>query len=142
MTFNEKIKEVATNGGALPYVYGTDAEADHIVNQIYKGTTFPMVVHFTSTAGRFLPYPQMREERAVSIGFADLMEFREFTAGAVDAKLENLREVAAGFLRRLNESGYFEPVEEVSYLTLFDDDSANLVCLLLEFDLREAVGHC
>lgn len=142
MTFNEKLQELATNGGRLPYIYGTEAEADHIMNQIYKGTEFPMVVHFTGITGRFLPTPQAREERRVSLAFVDLMRFREFTAGAVETKVDGLRAQAQAFLSRLNADGYFEPVEEVAYSVLFDDDSANLVVLLLEFDLLEARGRC
>lgn len=142
MTYNEKLREIASKGGAIPYIYGTDAEADQIVNKIYKSAQFPICVHFVSTAGRFFPFPQIREEREVSIGFADLMKFRQFTAEGVEEKLEALRATARDFLRRLNEDGFFEPVEDVSYVTLFDDDSANMVVLLLSFTLREASGRC
>lgn len=142
MTFNEKIKELASNGGAIPYIYGTPAEVDFIGNQLHKSVTYPVCIHITSVSGRLSGYPNAIDERNVLIGFADKMGFQEFKEGAIQDKVDALREEAFRFIQRLNDDGYFEPVEDVNYTVTFDDDSANFVMVLLDFTLREAYGHC
>lgn len=142
MTFNEKIRDLATNGGVLPYIYGTPAEVDYLADKLHKSAAFPMVVHVTSIAGKLTTIPMARDEQNILIGFADKMKFQEFKEGAVQAKVDALKELAFTFLGRLNEDGYFEPVTDASYSVTFDEDSANLVMVMLDITLREAVGHC
>lgn len=142
MTFNEKLRDIATKGGEIPYIYGTPSEVDHISNQLHKSLTYPVCVHITSVSGVLRTYPGAMDERQVLIGFADKMGFKEFKEGAVQKKVDALREAAFAFIDRLNNDGHFEPVEEVNYTVTFDDDSANFVMVLLDFTLKEAVSHC
>ena len=142
MTFNEKLKQLASDSGTLPYIFGTPAEVDFINNKLHSAQSYPICIHIADIAGSFVAYPQPRERRSVMLCYADKMRFEEFTTESVEAKSEALRVVAQKFIQRLNADGYFEPVEEVNYSVRFNDESANFVMVVLDFELTEAVGHC
>ena len=56
---------------------------------------------------------------------------------------ERLKGIAMQFIERVNNCGFFVPVEgAVNYRVAFDKLDANLCVVTLEITLRELVGEC
>lgn len=142
MTYNEKFKEIATKGGQLKYVFGSLAQANLLVDKIYKqasGVHISIVIQ--PTDGRVTVYPNAKDEQHLLAGYAENIPL-DYDAEVVQTKIESLKDEAFAMLGRLNASGYFEPVEDADYTVMFDALDANMVIVLMDFRLKEIEGRC
>lgn len=58
------------------------------------------------------------------------------------AVYQRMKEVAKRFIKAVNESGFFEPVDVASYQGVYEMMSSNVSGVLLQCQLKEAVGSC
>lgn len=140
--FFSTLKALATDNGRMPYVFGSMAQANQMLDKMVRASSsYPICVHLQSVDGTMLSYPMAHREESVIIGYADRIAF-DFDPEAVEAQAADLKREGLALLSRINEGGYFEPVTEATYTVAFDSMDANLVIVLMSFRLREAAGEC
>lgn len=137
MTVLEKIKDVCSK--AVPS-YSFEFETAKMMNVNADNTKFPLVFfeEYTARDGRYTIQFGMKKTVAVELSFMRLAPRDNMNADAIDR--ERIREqieteAVLPFIEKLNESRYFETVNEFSITPepcLFD---ANAVSLLLRFSV-------
>lgn len=84
----------------------------------------------------------MTDAPACLIAFADAMPF-DYRGEEAQQIAEQLKGIAMQFIERVNNCGFFVPVEgAVNYRVAFDKLDANLCCGDSRNTLRELVGEC
>ena len=57
-------------------------------------------------------------------------------------KVEHLLGLGKKLVKLMNDSGKWEPIEELNYQVLYDTQDGNLVWVLMDFRVRETAGEC
>lgn len=142
MSYNERLKALATKGGTLKYVFGSLAQANLILDKIYKGAEGERIcINIQPTDGSMTFYPGARDMQHILIGYATKIPL-DYDAEEVQELVEGLKEECASLVGRINADGYWIPVEDTDYSVMFDAMDANLAIVLMDFRLDEAEGRC
>lgn len=140
--FYERLKGHVTKGGVLHYVFGSLAQANVILDKVYKDrNNGPIGIVIQPTDGRMETSPWVKDEQHLIMGYGEGI-LQDYDAEEVQEVVERLKGECVNLIGRLNGDGMWEPVVEVEYNVMFDAMDANLVIVLMDFRLMEAVGRC
>lgn len=144
-TTEQNIKDMAQAMG-LPYILGSLAQINVALDKIQQSEQYPLCLNIQATEGKLTfedgaYYADIKDTERVAVGFADSIPL-DYDAESVEAQVEALKLLAKRFVAKLNRSGAFEPVTEVIYSVMFDKYDANMVVLMLDFQLRQTAGEC
>lgn len=142
---HQTIKELALR--IVPnYVYGTPFYINTQTDKMRAKGQMPACLHIQTSDGSLTlsdgPYTRSRKDmHRVQVGFADAVKFDrdpETTIAVVDDLLNK------GFqlVKSLSEVGAWVVADDISYEVLYDTQNANLVWVLLSFNVTDAVGKC
>lgn len=142
---HQTIKELALR--IVPnYAYGTPFYINTQTDKMRAKGQMPACLHIQTSDGSLNlsdgPYMQSRKDtHRVQVGFADAVKFDrdpETTIAVVDDLLNKGYQLA----KSLSEVGAWVVADDISYEVLYDTQDANLVWVLLTFNVTDAVGKC
>lgn len=139
MSIDEKIREVASR--ALPswtYVFDDWYGADKSITKV----DLPVVVEILPAGGMLAERNGMiRNAQNCAIAFLD--KVRRDGKGKDQSEVYNrMLRAAEAFIHELNASGYFQPVENVQYYTIYEDTATIVTGVFIDIQLVELVGRC
>ena len=154
MTIEGKVREIAGAMG-LSYACETWERANAVfdgfrrveaerLEEAPEGATLPACLYVQPVSGRlyFEPSGRAADAPACQVAFVDAMPL-DYQGEEAQQIAERLKGIAVQFVERVNNCGFFVPVEGVvNYQTAFDKLGANLCVVTLETTLRELVGEC
>lgn len=154
MTIEGKVREIVGAMG-LSYACETWARANVVFDRFRRvgterrvedpeGMALPACLYVQPVSGslHFEPSGRVTDAPACLIAFADAMPF-DYRGEEAQRIAERLKGIAMQFIERVNNCGFFVPVEgAVNYRVAFDKLDANLCVVTLEITLRELVGEC
>lgn len=137
-TVEGKVRAVVESMGAdVDYLFMNWAQANVELDRIEK----PTVVYVLPANGNLnVAWNQIKDKPESFIAFVSSTEF-DFDGEANDNIIEAMKRLAMGFIRTLNESGYFEPIErDVPYSVLYDHLDQNVTGVVIRPILEEIEG--
>lgn len=151
-----RVKEIA-EGMGLSYICETWTRANVVLDKFRRdqsssgkpvvhkdGLKLPVCLYVQPVAGslKFTELDMCKDAPVCSVSFADAMPF-DYRGDEAQEIAERMKNVAANFVVRCNESGYFEQISgDVRYQIAFDKLDANLCIVTLQLTLVESVGVC
>lgn len=145
MNIQKRIKEIVTEDGTS-YIFGSLNFVNVILDKLHRQKNFPCCVSLQSIDGTFnvtdgVYNPSVRETMRCVVGFADSVRF-DVDAELAEDKCYALKQRCIDLLVKLNNCGDFLPITDVTYNVMYDAMDANLIIVLANFELTEAVGNC
>lgn len=137
-TVEGKVRAVVESMGAdVDYLFMNWAQANVELDRIEK----PTVVYVLPANGNLnVAWNQIKDKPESFIAFVASTEF-DFEGEANDNVIEAMKRLAMRFMRTLNESGYFEPIEnDVPYSVLYDHLDQNVTGVVIRPILEEIEG--
>lgn len=131
----------------LPYVFGSMNYINVCLDKLHAQKRFPCCVSLQPIAGSIdltagaYGGGTIRDTSHIVVGYADSIRFAD-DAELAQAKAQSLKALCIDLLKRINACGLFDVVEQVSYSVMYDEMDANLVIVLMDFDLQEKQGVC
>lgn len=139
MSIEEKIRSVAESefqefGFVLDDAAGVDVAVDKV--------ELPAIVCYLVEDGTLtFKNGKVKDGEQVALAFIDKVERDADGMDNVQVFL-SMKQVAEQFITVLNGCGFFEPVETVTYESLYEMLSANVSGLACYLTLKEAQGRC
>lgn len=132
-----KIASVAESMQGITYLFDNWATANVRLDRL----PFPAIINVLPVSGKFsLSRTQLRDCPNCMLAFADITEL-DFDGVANDEVIERCKGYAVDFIKMLNKSGLFEPVEgDVPYSVFYDKLDANITGITIELQLKEIHG--
>lgn len=132
---------VASMGEDVAYQFCNWAQANVALDKVEK----PTIVYVLPPSGSLnFKWNQVKDKPNSQIAFVCTTDF-DFDGTENDGIIEAMKRLAIRFVKALNESGYFTPIEgEVLYQVLYDhlDQNVTGVVLTLILDEVEGVSIC
>lgn len=140
MSIEEKIKEIA--GEKFPgfsYVFENWMGADETVARV----ELPVIICILPVSGSLtLDKGRIRDEESTAIAFVDAVE-RDANGEDNEKVYTRMKESAGDFIKAMNDSGYFEPIDgKVPYKTIYESMSTNVTGVFVELEVKELIGRC
>lgn len=128
------------------YAYGTIYQLNRVTGKMRAHRQFPACLHLQTTGGSvdFSAGAYYRAEHGtqrVQVGFADAVKLDQDPELTIPI-VEKLVTMCGDLVKKMNDSGKWDPIETFSYEVLYDTQDANLVFVLASFDAREKDGKC
>lgn len=112
-------------------------------NVALDGIKRPTIVYVLPPSGNlYLEWHQTTDRPTTQIAFLCNTEF-DFDTLENDALMVAMKTLAARFIRAINESGYFEPIDyktEIPYQCVYDYLDQNVTGVLITLELKEKEG--
>lgn len=145
MTAEKFIKQAAADLGT-PYLLGSYAQLNVLLDRMREADSYPLCVNIQTTEGSFTMaqgtyLQEARDNPRINVGFADRIPL-DYDPETVEEQVESLKHLGKRLVAMINASGAFQPVPEVLYSVMFDEYDANLVVVMLDFELKAATGDC
>lgn len=137
-TVEGKVRAIVEAMGAdVDYLFMNWAQANVELDRIEK----PTVVYVLPANGYLdVQWNQIKDRPDTFIAFVASTEF-DFEGEENDCIIETMKRLAMRFIRTLNESGYFEPIEDdLRYEVLYDHLDQNVTGIVIHPRLEEIVG--
>lgn len=145
MTTIEKVKAIASENGTKPYVFGSMAQVNKMMDKIHRQNVFPIAISIQPVDGTLSiseSYLTMGKDTShLMVGYADSIKL-DYDAEQVQTKVETLKQKCLTLLHKLSTDGFFEWISEATYSVMFDALDANMVIVLMDFTAKEAEGVC
>lgn len=147
MRIVQKLKELGTHEGAVPYVFGSMAQINLLLDKLNRQREYPVFVQVQPVEGTLYlgegTYNAgvIADEPHVMVGYGDRIRL-DYDAEKVEDMVSHLKGLCVGLLADIMRSGLFSPIEDVTYSVMFDKMDANIVLVLMDFRLRDAEGDC
>ncbi len=139
MSIDEKIREVA--GNVLPewtYVFDDWYGADKTIAKVQ----LPVCMEILPVGGMLAERNGMiRNAQNCAIAFLDKV-IKDGDGDNQSEVYNRMLLAAERFIKGLNESGYFQPVENVQYYVIYEQTATILTGVYLDLSLVEIVGRC
>jgi hypothetical protein len=131
-----KIASIAEQLG-ITYLYDNWATANVRLDK----EKMPVMINVLPVSGKFsLSRVQIRDCPNCMLAFADLTEL-DFDGVDNDEVIERCKSHAIDFIKRLNNSGLFEPVDgDITYSVFYDKLDVNITGVVIELQLKEVHG--
>lgn len=139
MSIEEKIQEIAEQefqefGFVIDDAMGVDVAVDKV--------ELPAIVCYLVESGSLtFKHGKVKDSSEVFIAFIDKVE-RDADGMDNVAVYKEMKGTAQQFLRVINECGFFEPVELVTYEGIYEMMSANVSGVMCHVTLKEQQGRC
>ncbi len=153
VSIEQRIAEIASSAG-LTYMCETWPRANLRFDKFRRrsdgtvatddGQTLPALLYVQPISGglNFTSSGFLKDSPQTLLAFAQQMPL-DFTGEQAQTVAEELKGIAADFVARMNNSGYFERIEgRVPYTISFDRLDANLCIFTITPEVVEAVGVC
>lgn len=137
-TVEGKIRSIAeTLGDGIEYRFMNWAQANVELDSIEK----PTVVYVLPPSGTLtFKWNEVKDKPNTQIAFVCVTDF-DFEGSKNDGIIEAMKRLAIRFVKALNESGLFEPIEgDVLYQVLYDHLDQNVTGIVLTLTLEETKG--
>lgn len=139
MTTDERIREIVSN--TFPdwtFVFDDWFGADKAISKV----ALPVIIELLPFNGQLtLRNGMMRNAQTCSVAFLD--KVTRDGNGTDQSEVYNRMVVAAeDFVRAINASGYFEPIESVNYYVIYEQTSTIVTGVYVDLTLIEIVGRC
>lgn len=137
-TVEGKIRAIVESMDAdVEYMFCNWAQA----NVGIDGITKPTVVYVLPANGTFdVRWHQVKDKPETFIAFLSNTEF-DFDGVKNDSIIEAMKRLAIGFVRALNQSGYFQQIEgDLPYQVLYDHLDQNVTGIVITPILEEVEG--
>ncbi len=145
MTITEKVKEVLTENGNLPYVFGSMMQVNKMMDRLHRAKSFPIAIALQPVDGTLsvadVYGARGRDTAHIMVGYADSIKL-DYEPERVQGQVDALKERCLRCLHTLATCGQFDYVSEAAYSVMFDALDANMVIVLMDFSIREAEGIC
>jgi hypothetical protein len=148
----EKLKGIAEAMG-MTFLYESYSRLNLLLDKFKRvggevrmpnNVALPLCICVQPIAGAWAIHPlagERRERQDCIVAFADAMPL-DFTGEQADAISESLKGLATEFIDRLNASGEYEQLLNVTYEVGFDRFDACLCLVTIKFNLAPLVGEC
>lgn len=150
MSVQQKVKSVARKFKDTAYFYGNWAQVDEFLDHFGKETDtlwpqLPTICHILPPSGKLRPTygaTIFKDSPEALIAFL-VPTSLDFNGEKNEDKVEMMKYLAALFIRALNESGYFEMIDEVDipYQVPYDITDDNVTGVLVTLELKEIEGR-
>lgn len=139
MTVEQKVKSVAETMEGLTYVFENWTKADIRIERL----PLPAMVNLLPVSGSFkLKNNQFKDQPNCMFAFFDKSE-RDSNGSEYDTVVDRCKALAMEFIVKLNNSGFFEPIEgEISYSVSLDKLSTSVSGIIVSVQLKELKGAC
>lgn len=139
MTVEQKVKSVAETMEGLTYVFENWTKADIRIERL----PLPAMVNLLPVSGYFkLKNNQFKDQPNCMFAFFDKSE-RDSNGSEYDTVVDRCKALAMEFIVKLNNSGFFEPIEgEISYSVSLDKLSTSVSGIIVSVQLKELKGVC
>lgn len=136
-TVEHKVRHIVARMHGVRYMFKNWAQANEAIDRIDG----PTVIYILPPAGTLeIGKSRVRDIPTAQIAFVASSEF-DFDGGENDNIIERMRMLCIEFLKAVNESGDFEPVEgEVPYQVLYDHFDENVTGIVITPRLVEEEG--
>lgn len=137
-TVEGKIRSIAeTLGPEIEYRFMNWAQANVELDKIEK----PTVIYVLPPSGTLtFKWNEVKDAPNTQIAFVCVTDF-DFEGSKNDGIIEAMKRLAVRFVKALNESGLFEPIEgDVLYQVLYDHLDQNVTGIVLTLTLEETKG--
>lgn len=146
MDIQKQLLKIAKDTMGFPVVFGDMAFINVVMDKLHRAKQFPACVMLQPVSGSFqmgdgVYGANVYNTEHCIVGFTDLVKF-DGDPWEAHAKVEGLKDKCVEFLKLVSSSGDFDILEEVSYSVMYDSMDANLVIVLVDFDLKERDGIC
>ena len=139
MSIDEKIREVA--GNVLPewtYIFDDWYGADRTIGKVQ----LPVVMEILPVGGMLTERNGMiRNAQNCAIAFLDKV-IKDGDGNNQSEVYNRMLQAAETFIRGLNESGYFQPIQNVQYYVIYEQTATIVTGVYLDLSLVEKVGRC
>lgn len=148
----EKLKGIAEAMG-MAFLYESYPRLNLLLDKFKRvggevrmpnNVTLPLCICVQPIAGSWAIHPmtgERRERQDCIVAFADAMPL-DFTGEQADAVSESLKGLATEFIDRLNASGEYEELLNVTYEVGFDRFDASVCLVTIRFNLAPLMGEC
>lgn len=145
MNTDKAIKTIAKTI-APHYAYGTFYSLNTVTDKMRSRGQMPACLHLQSSAGSVslvdsAYYSRERSTTRVQVGFADAVKFDQDPEKTLEV-VERLLSMCGELVKKMNESGQWENIDNFDYEVLYNTQDANLVLVLASFNATEADGNC
>lgn len=137
-TVEGKIRSIVeTLGPEIEYRFMNWAHANVELDKIEK----PTVIYVLPPSGTLtFKWNEVKDAPNTQIAFVCVTDF-DFEGSKNDGIIEAMKRLAVRFVKALNESGLFEPIEgDVLYQVLYDHLDQNVTGIVLTLTLEETKG--
>lgn len=137
-TVEGKIRSIVeTLGSDIEYRFMNWAQANVELDTIEK----PTVIYVLPPSGTLtFKWNEVKDAPNTQIAFVCVTDF-DFEGSKNDGIIEAMKRLAIRFVKALNESGLFEPIEgDVLYQVLYDHLDQNVTGVVLTLTLEEVKG--
>lgn len=138
VTVEQKVHEVVDKMPCdAEYLFMNWAQANVAIRDIEK----PTIVYVLPPAGKLdFSYARVKDYPETQIGFLAPTDF-DFDGHENDNIIEQMKRIAILFVKVLNLSEYFEPIEgNVSYQVVYDYLDQNVTGIVISLKLKEVSG--
>ena len=141
MTIEEKVRGIiAEYFSGFSYVFEDWQTADKKIDKV----ALPAVIHIVPVSGTFDfgRHGRIRDAEVSIIAFVD--KVCKEADGKDNAEVYNsMKNMAIEFIKKCNESGFFEPIEgTVTYYPLYEQLASIVSGVMVSLTLKELVGRC
>lgn len=138
-TVEQKVKAIVDSMNEdVEYMFMNWAQANVKLDKV----TRPSIVYVLPPSGTLtFSWKDVKDAPNSQIGFICNTKF-DFNGRENDGIIEAMKRLCIRFIRKLNESGYFEPIVETSltYRVMYDYLDANVTGIIIDPTLIEVVG--
>lgn len=140
MSIESKIREIAESKfGNFSYVFEDWNGAATVIDDV----ALPAIVCILPTGGYLdLSHGLVKDKENLMLAFVDKVE-RDANGDDNERVYTEMKRVAARFLKAINDSRYFDPIDgDVRYTTIYESASAYFTGVFVELTLKELQGRC
>ena len=139
MTIDERIRNIASE--TFPewtFVFDDWYKADKTIGKVQ----LPVMLELLPVAGAItLRNGMVRNQQTCAIAFLDRVT-RDAQGDDQSEVYNRMVTAAEKFVRALNASGAFEPVENVTYYVIYEQTATIVTGVYLDLTLVETIGRC
>lgn len=136
-TVESKIKRIVEKMEGLTYIYENWATANIELDDL----PLPVVINVLPVSGVINVSPtQIKDYPNCMIAFADLCP-ADASREENNTVVDKCKQRAIEFILRVNESGFFEPIDnDIRYSSFYDKLDVGVTGVVLELTLKEVIG--
>lgn len=140
----QKVKDVASRFTECDYFYGNWTQVDEFLGHL-DNVDRPTICHILPASGSLRPLygaSIFKDKPETIIAFLTPTEL-DFDGEENEDKVEVMKHLASLFIRALNDSGYFEIIddEDIQYKVPYDTTDDNVTGIVITFYLQEVKGR-
>lgn len=141
MTIEDKVREIAGEYfSGFSFVFEDWNTADTVLEKV----ALPAIIMILPVSGvlQFGQHGRIKDAENTVVAFVDKVP-KEADGRDNEAVYQDMKVAARAFVKRLNESGYFDYIQgDVAYNVIYEQLSSIVTGVALQLRLKELVGRC